>query len=445
MKRRSAWPRVLIVRPDLPEGQDTRGWNECHTLLAAGYEVAVIGPPTQVVLKGLRYYPRRLRQGLLAGPRTCAVTWGLCLRALMEHGFQVLQWSGPPAGLWAVAAPFRLLGKRLVYDQRDAAATRRGPLWLQGMERLSRQVAHRVVVGAPDDADGPGRPSPVVPVPSGPRPLVLRRTPEPALRRGMPYLCCGIVPVEGRRGGEMLVRTWAELVHTLGRQEIGLAVLTSPATTRRLQPLVERLRLRGHVALVPHTDLLCLSRYLSTAQVAVCADDDGPLPDAVLCGGVETAMSARLPHAVFDVAGLLTVTQGSALYAPSGDVLALARCVGALVDDAALRVRMGREAELRVRALLQWRLGAPGYIRVFDDLLGIPPYDPVVVLARAGASGSEPRYVVRPDSRHGQRRQEQRRRQPGPVPPTDRRQGTNRRKHERRVQVPGATGGRRGA
>jgi glycosyltransferase involved in cell wall biosynthesis len=441
LKRRSVWPRVLVVRPDLPEGQDNRAWNECHTLVAAGYEVAVVGPPAQVLLHGLRYYPRRHRSGPLAATRTCAVSWLLCLRVLLEHGFSVLQWSGPPHGLWALAAPYRLLGKKLVYDQRDAGADS-GDVrsWRRAMERAGVRVAHRVIVSTPAPPARTRRLRAVQPVPTGPRPLLVPLEPEPALRHDRPHLCCCIDPVEGRRGADVLLHAWAVLVHTLGRKDVRLAVLTSPATVRRLQPLMDQLDLQPHVDLVPRTDLLTVSRYLATAQLAVCADVYGPLPDAVLSGAVESAMAARLPHAAFDLPELRNITQTTALYARPGDVVALARCVLDLVDDRALREAMGEEAELRVRTLLQWRVGAPDYIRTFDELLGIPEYGPVVVLPRPGAVGGAPRYVVRPDPRRAPRRQAQRRQRTGQPPLPERRDAPTRRRADRRAYAVATAG-----
>ena len=59
-------------------------------------------------------------------------------------------------------------------------------------------------------------------------------------------------------------------------------------------------------------------------------------------------------------------------YVESGDIEAFADEVEQLLDDPALRVRMGKEARRRVSEQFDWRGQAKVYHGVFDELSGRP-------------------------------------------------------------------------
>jgi glycosyltransferase involved in cell wall biosynthesis len=444
-RRRSGWPRVLILRSDASAGADARTWEECHTLLAAGYEVLVIGPPTAACPPGVQHYVRARRSGLLADTRSCLGTALLCVKVLYQRGFDFVQWNNPPDLLWAVAAPYRLLGKKLVHDHRDAwpeqARGRVRRLWRQVMQQASFRVAHRVVVATLDDDLPASRAQRVaVPVATGATPLVEMGA-DDALLRGHAVLCCCVDAVPGRQGPDLLLHAWDVLVHTMMRTDVRLAVLTDPPNAQRLANLVTQLRLEQHVELVPSVDVLTRSRYLASAHLAACADTERHLPDALLSNAVESAMLAGLPHVAVDRPELRNVLQSSGLYARPGDVVALARGVLTLADKAHQRRLMGAEARQRARTLLQWRVGAPGYVRCFDDLLGLRT-GPVVVLVRPVDWPAGPRYVVQLDARTEQRRHSDRRRGGLDAVSYDRRADGERRGGDRRaLATSGASGG----
>src|SRR5947207_13160154 len=146
MKATSA--RVLMmVENHFP--QDTRVKNEAALLAEAGYHVSVIalrgkGQPITEVVNGVQVYrvPKlelfkktsaanlnraglrflKLRSSLGYLVEYCYFT-AACLvvstYVFIRHGFDVIHAHNPPDTLFVVALPFKLLGKKFVFDHHD--------------------------------------------------------------------------------------------------------------------------------------------------------------------------------------------------------------------------------------------------------------------------------------------------------------------------------------
>ncbi|MCA9184727.1 MAG: hypothetical protein KDA99_03885, partial [Planctomycetales bacterium] len=62
----------------------------------------------------------------------------------------------------------------------------------------------------------------------------------------------------------------------------------------------------------------------------------------------------RLPIVGYDLPEHRRSAGGASLYAKPGDELDLARCLEQLMDDPALRARMGKAGRLRIEEQLAW-------------------------------------------------------------------------------------------
>ena len=122
--------RVLFLIENVPYALDTRVRRESHALMSAGGEITVICPSdgSGAVrdIDGVRVYqyPKpSLGAGFLA--HVCEYVVSLFFHTLLtawvalRHGFDVIHVANPPDLLWIVAAPYRLLGKRFVFDHHD--------------------------------------------------------------------------------------------------------------------------------------------------------------------------------------------------------------------------------------------------------------------------------------------------------------------------------------
>src|SRR5712692_5292544 len=129
--RAPAGGRVLMLVENNPYPQDSRVRHEARVLVEAGYQVTAISParPGQrwhETIDGVhvyRYPAPREASGVIAylfeyGYSMMAM-FILSLLVSLREGFDVVHAANPPDFLVLVAAGYKLLGKRFVYDHHD--------------------------------------------------------------------------------------------------------------------------------------------------------------------------------------------------------------------------------------------------------------------------------------------------------------------------------------
>jgi hypothetical protein len=217
--------RVLIIVENHPAPFDRRVWQQARTLRDAGYTVSIICPVGGVhvaryeLLEDIAIY-RHPAPWEADSPRgylleyANALFWQMLLawRVFFARGFDVIQGCNPPDDIWLVAAVFKLLGKRYIFDQHDVAPElfetkfeRRGPLYrvLLALERLSFRMADVAMVTNESQRQvaqdrGGKRPERVFVVRNGPDLERVRLLPPKAeLRCGRRFLV-GYVGVMGK-------------------------------------------------------------------------------------------------------------------------------------------------------------------------------------------------------------------------------------------------------
>ena len=124
----------VIVVENLPVPFDRRVWQEAQALTRAGWRVSVICPsnasfPAKYeIIDEIAIYRHPLPpegRGALAYFREYAVAliheFRLLVKVHRERGFSIIQACNPPDLIFMVAAPFKLLGKKFIYDQHDVS------------------------------------------------------------------------------------------------------------------------------------------------------------------------------------------------------------------------------------------------------------------------------------------------------------------------------------
>src|SRR5688500_14432123 len=261
--------RVLIIVENLPVPFDKRVWHEATTLVGAGYEVSVICPTGRdglerhEVLDGVHIYrhPMPLEASGAAGylvEYASALFWELwlSLRIFATRGFDVIQACNPPDLIFLVAAPYKLLGRRFVFDHHDlcpelyvAKTGRRGPLWqlLRLSERLTFALADLVISTNESYRRlamqrGHKRPEQVFVVRNGPN--LKRVRPGPAqetLKGGRRYLVGYVGLIAEQEGIQYLLQAVRHIVHVRGRTDIGFAIVGEGPALAQLRELSREL------------------------------------------------------------------------------------------------------------------------------------------------------------------------------------------------------------
>ena len=124
--------RVLIIVENLPCPFDRRVWQEATTLRSAGYDVSIICPKGQgagksyEVLDGIHIFRHPLPfegAGALgyALEYVTSLFWQflLALRVASTRGFDVIHACNPPDLIFLVGLPFKLFGKKFIFDHHD--------------------------------------------------------------------------------------------------------------------------------------------------------------------------------------------------------------------------------------------------------------------------------------------------------------------------------------
>src|SRR5690606_12169098 len=254
-----------------------RVWQEATTLRAAGYEVSIISPKrdgytrSHEVLNGVHVYRHPLpieadgALGYLAEYVT-ALFWEfvLTVRVAATRGFDVIHACNPPDLIFLVALPFKLLGKRFVFDHHDinpelyeAKFNKRG-FWYRALcwlERLRYRTADRAI--ATNESyrriaieRGRKAPTDVAVVRSGPSLKRMRVIePEPKWRFGKPFLV-GYVGVIGKQEGvDLLLAAARHIVHEKGRRDVHFTLVGGGTELENLRQLCTDLALDEYVTM----------------------------------------------------------------------------------------------------------------------------------------------------------------------------------------------------
>jgi MMP alpha-(1->4)-mannosyltransferase len=186
----------------------------------------------------------------------------------------------------------------------------------------------------------------------------------------------GVHPVPGRlmvtSSSDVPMKGLVPLLEAVAKlrteRHVELVVIGRPRPGGRVDQAIERLGLRDTVRCVSGISDDELARNYGEAEVAVVPSlYEGfslPAVEAMACG---VPLVATTGGALPEVAGNDGET---ALLVPPNDPGALAAAIGRLLDDAALRQRLGQAGRERVLHRFTWQVTANGTAECYEALLG---------------------------------------------------------------------------
>jgi glycosyltransferase involved in cell wall biosynthesis len=219
----------------------------------------------------------------------------LALKVARARGFDTIQGCNPPDLIFLVALPFKLFGKRYIFDHHDinpelyeAKFNKRGFFWklMVLFERLNFRTAD-VVISTNESyreiamTRGGKASEDVFVVRSGPDLTRLTRMePDPKWRRGRQHLV-GYVGVMGDQEGlDLLLEAARELVFERGHDTQFVLVGGGPALDD-LKIMARDLGLEDHVTFTGRAPDDVLFSVLSSSDVCVNPDRVNPMNDQV--------------------------------------------------------------------------------------------------------------------------------------------------------------------
>uniref|UniRef100_A0A832I4Z2 Glycosyltransferase WbuB n=1 Tax=Eiseniibacteriota bacterium TaxID=2212470 RepID=A0A832I4Z2_UNCEI len=391
---------VLHLSENLPLPFDRRVWMELTALRAAGHEVSAICPMGESwtapyeVLDGIhvwRYPPPPPAHGLLSYAWEFLYCWlqtaRLTVHVLARRGFDVIHAANPPDTFWAIAAFYKLFGKRYVFDHHDLCpelylsrfGEHRAGSWahraLRWLERMQFRTAD-IVISTNESyrqialARGRVRPDRVFVVRSGPsrERFATVRPVDPALKRGRAHLVAYLGVMAPQDGVDHLLRAARVLAVDRGRADVGFTLVGAGDSFEALRAMSRELGLAEVVHFTGRIPDADVERVLATADVCVCPDPLNPLNDVSTMNKILEYMACGKPVVAYDLREHRHSAGEGALYARPNDEADLARQIERLLDDPDLRRRMGDYNRARFLDAMAWEHNRGALLRAYEAL-----------------------------------------------------------------------------
>lgn len=394
----SAGRRVLMLLENAPYPQDGRVRREASALVSAGYQVSIICPSApgqsrREMLDGVfvyRFPALPATNGLLGYfweySYSMVATFALSLLVFLQRGFDIIHAHNPPDTFVFIAAMYKLLGKRFVYDHHDLAPEMYYARFRGGgnrlvhhalvlLEKLTCRMADHVIATnesykAVEMSRGRVPAERITIVRNGPDLHHLQPVePDPSLRK-MGKIIIGYVGVMGFQDGvDYLLRALRHLVYDVERTDFFCVLIGKGDAWASLKELATQLGLDKYVwftGRVSDTDLI---RYLSTADICVVPDPSNSFTDRSTMIKMMEYMALEKPIVAFDLSEHRITAQAAALYVPPNDELEFARGLVQLMDDPARRQAMGSLGRRRVESELAWHYSVPHLLAAYRALV----------------------------------------------------------------------------
>jgi glycosyltransferase involved in cell wall biosynthesis len=375
--------------------RDARVGKEAKALKENGYRVSVISPeldklPSRILIDDIAIYsfPQLsfgvgtvgyLLEYLYATLAIAVITAYLWL----TQGFDIVHIANPPDCLILVTSVYKLIGKRLIYDQHDLSpelyvARFSSPSQVLAriqflLERFSYKLADHVIVTNEScrkiaiDRGGLSE-SKVTVVRNGPAIEQFQALAIDAeLRRKAPTIIA-FAGITGYQDGlDYLCRALRSLRCEIGKEDFYCIVLGDGDALSYIKNYARELAIDDKVwfaGWVSEPDSYC--RYLFTADICVAPEPSNSYNDRSTFVKIMEYMAARRPIVAFDLPENRFSAGDAALYAVPNSHQEFAAKLAELMDNEALRHSMGERGRRRIETGLAWQHSIPDLLTAYD-------------------------------------------------------------------------------
>lgn len=390
--------RVLIVVENLPVPFDRRVWQEATALAEAGYQVTVICPKgkdqtaSHEVIDGIHIYRHPLpreRDGAIGFllEYSVALFWEalLTIRVALTRGFDVIHACNPPDLIVLVAAPFKLLGKRFVFDHHDinpelyAVKFGRKDFFyraLMAFERLTFALAD-VSIATNESYRKIARTRGGM---AADRVYVVRSSPDSKRFRLLPestgstgdVTTVGYVGIMGDQDGvDGLLRVARKVVIDRGRRNIRFVLIGAGPELQRLQALATELGLDDHVEFTGFLSGNRLLERLGSIDIGAVPDPRNEYTDKCTMNKIMEYMALGKPTIQYDLTEGRYSAGDASLYAEPGNEDEFAELVIRAADDPDLRRELGARGKRRFDRHLDWHIEVPKLLAAYETVFAL--------------------------------------------------------------------------
>jgi glycosyltransferase involved in cell wall biosynthesis len=410
---RSAGKILMLVENHFP--QDTRVTNEATLLIEAGYQVSVVAlrrgdQAGHEVLNGVKVYRLPTLELFKKTPFANANRMNLLLVRLKsflgyvveycyfttaclivstyvfaKRGFDVMHAHNPPDTLFLVGLPFKLLGKKFVFDQHDLCPelyrSRYGTVegfatrLLKVFEWCSLKLAD-VTIATNESYKrvqierANKNPRDIFIVRNGPNRMRMTPVvPSRRLRAMNKCILCYIGSLNPQDGVDHLLRSLRHLLYDLKRSDFHCVIMGTGDSLQDLRNLADQLELNGCVELPGFVSDKDLQANLAAADICLDPDPSSPLNDVSTWIKVMEYMAYGKPIVAFDLKETRFSAGDAAMYVRPNEETEFAKTVARLMSQPELRKEMGAYGRRRVEEELQWNKVGLNLLSAYEMLL----------------------------------------------------------------------------
>jgi glycosyltransferase involved in cell wall biosynthesis len=387
----------VIVVENLPVPLDRRVWQEAQALTRAGWAVSVICPATAdfpkrfEVIDDIAIYrhalPFEARGALAYFVEYSAALFHqfrLLIKVHRERGFSIIQACNPPDLIFLPALPFKLMGKRFIFDQHDVAPElfivkfgAKGVLHraLMLFERMSYAMADHVITANATFKDiavsRGGKAHSLVEVVYGvpDRKRIHRVAPEPGLHGGRKFLLGYLGIINEQDGVDHLVRAVEHLVKVKGFRDFRAIVVGSGPALEKVRALTCSLGVEDFLSFPGYLSGESLLAHISAFDIGVIPDPLNEANDLMSMNKVFEYCALGIPTASYPLRETKRLLGEAGVYAPSHDPAGLAEACLSLMQDECLRARCATAAAKLAAENFLWENEARKYVATYERVL----------------------------------------------------------------------------
>jgi len=303
----------------------------------------------------------------------------------VSRGFDVLHAHNPPDTLFLVALPFKLLGRKFVFDQHDLCPelyrSRYGAIegfatrLLRIFEWCSLKLADVTIATNESYKQiqierANKNPRDIFIVRNGPNQVRMTPVTPNARLQGMnKYILCYIGSLNPQDGVDHLLRALRHLLYELKRSDFHCVIMGSGDSLQDLRDLAEKLQLNGCVDLAGFVSDEDLQANLAAADICVDPDPSSPLNDVSTWIKVMEYMAYAKPIIAFDLKETRFSAGEAAIYVQPNKEAEFAQAIVELMEQPELRKKMGAHGRRRIEQELQWNKVGGNLLAAYETLL----------------------------------------------------------------------------
>lgn len=395
-KQPSKQKSCVIIVENLPLPFDRRVWQEANALKEAGWTVSIICPKNDkfpesyVCINDIHIYRHSLpleasgKLGFIFEYLSALFhEFRLLVKIYRKHGFDVIQACNPPDLIFLVALPFKLLGKKFVFDHHDICPelfavkfNRKGFLYkaMLFFEKMTYLSADMVVTAndtfrnlcmarTGKEADK------IVSVYSVPDHKNMHRTtPRDDLKKGKRILIGYIGIIGNQDGVDHLVRAIGYLKNEMKVNDIRAVIIGDGPDLQAVKALVVDLKVTEEVEFLGYLSGEALMSALSTVDIGVIPDPYNEYNDKISMNKVFEYSKLGIPIVSYPLQETMRLLGDAVEVATTNDDKGLAEAIYRLCDDSR-RTEMAQKALDRAAHSFSWETEKEKYVAVFENLI----------------------------------------------------------------------------